>query len=103
MGKYVVYTGPTTAWLLSNDVYGKLTSSVYQTLTAGVHLGGAKLVRGYVEQSKTKEKEPVEPKPTNEAFKGSVSRETVELDADKAEEKEMEEDYDDSEKEDPTR
>ena len=54
MGKYVVYTNATTAWLLSDDVYGKLTSSVYQTLTAGVHLGGAKLVRGYVELSETK-------------------------------------------------
>ena len=53
MGKYVVYTNATTAWLLSDDLYGKLTSSVYQTLSAGVHLGGNKLIRGYIETSKS--------------------------------------------------
>jgi hypothetical protein len=99
MGKYVVYTNATTAWLLSDDLYGKLTSSVYQTLSAGVHLGGAKLVRGYIETTKSKpqDKEISDPKSSTIVTK---DEDTL---ADRAEEKEMEQDYDDSEKEDPTR
>jgi hypothetical protein len=103
MGKYVVYTNATTAWLLSDDLYGKLTSSVYQTLSAGVHLGGAKLVRGYVEQSKSKAQDKVSDlKATNVIAKGTGDESVMDAAADQAEEKEMEQDYD-SEKEDPTR
>ena len=106
MGKYVVYTNATTAWLLSDDLYGKLTSSVFQTLSAGVHLGGSKLVRGYVELSKKKEKEDKEVselKTGSLLAKTSGDRQVIEDEADKAEEKEMERDYDDSEREDPNR
>jgi hypothetical protein len=107
MGKYVVYTNATTAWLLSDDLYGKLTASVYQTLSAGVHLGGAKLVRGYVELSskkKDKEDKEVSELKTGSLLAKATGDEKVKEDvADKAEEKEMEQDYDDSEKEDPTR
>jgi hypothetical protein len=105
MGKYVVYTNATIAWLLSDDLYGKLTSSVYQTLSAGVHLGGAKLVRGYVEQTKSKpqDKEVSDLKATNIIAKGIGDDTIMDATADQAEEKEMEQDYDDSEMEDPTR
>ena len=98
MGKYVVYINATTAWLLSDDLYGKLTSSVYQTLSAGGHLGGIKLVRGYVELGKPK----VQDKKLNESTmvaKVTGNEDTI---ADEVEEKEMEQDYD-SENEDPTR
>jgi len=102
MGKYVVYTNSTTAWLLSDDLYGKLTSSVYQTLSAGVYLGGAKLVRGYVETTKSKpqDKEANDLKSSTIISKIAGNEEVM---ADNAEEKEMEQDYDDSEKEDPYR
>jgi hypothetical protein len=102
MGKYVVYTNATTAWLLSDDLYGKLTSSVYQTLSAGVHLGGAKLVRGYIELGKPKvqDKEGSQLKSSTLLSKVAGNEDAI---ADQAEEKEMEQDYDDSEKEDPNR
>jgi hypothetical protein len=102
MGKYVVYTNATTAWLLSDDLYGKLTSSVFQTLSAGVHLGGAKLVRGYVEtaKSKPKDKEANDLKSSTMMARIAGNEEVM---ADNAEQREMEEDYVDSEKEDPTR
>jgi len=114
MGKYVVYTSSTTAWLLSDDVYGKLTASVYQTLTAGVHLGGAKLIRGYVELSKKQAKTPEEKgkdkdtemsnlKPSTVVAAVKGDKDTMDQVADHAEEKEMEQDYDTTEKEDPTR
>jgi hypothetical protein len=114
MGKYVVYTNATTAWLLSDDLYGKMTASVYQTLTAGVHLGGAKLVRGYTELSKKTTKAQEEKGKDNDTemsdLKSSTVMAAVKGDkdsmtrvADQAEEKEMEQDYDTTEKEDPTR
>ena len=99
MGKYVVYTNATTAWLLSDDLYGKLTSSVYQTLSAGVHLGGAKLVRGYIETTKPKPQD----KDVSNLKASTIKVGGEEAAADKAEEKEMEHDYDDSEHEDPKR
>ena len=106
MGKYVVYTNATTAWLLSDDLYGKLTSSVYSTITAGIHMGGSKLVRGYIEGSKQKttDKEVSELKAATLGAKMAGGDEAiVEAVADQAEEKEMEQDYDTTEKEDPTR
>jgi hypothetical protein len=105
MGKYVVYTNATTAWLLSDDLYGKLTSSVYQTLTAGIHLGGAKLVRGYTEPTKSKvqDKEVSETKRAPTTAKEIGKKDVIDDVADRAEEKEMEEDYENSEKEDPNR
>jgi hypothetical protein len=114
MGKYVVYTNATTAWLLSDDLYGKLTSSVYQTLSAGVHLGGAKLVRGYIETAKKPEPKAQDKvdkmdkdvsglKPATLVAKVSSDEVDIEAAADTAEEKEMERDYDDSEHEDPNR
>jgi hypothetical protein len=106
MGKYVVYTNATTAWLLSDDLYSKLTASVYQTLSAGVHLGGSKLVRGYVETNskpQEKDKEPSDSKASTVIAKATEDEKTMESVADRVEEKEMEQDYDTSEKEDPTR
>lgn len=60
-GKYVLYTGKTTAWLLSDDLYGKISSSFLQSVTRGVHMGGQKLKRGYSDP------EPSKTQATNEA------------------------------------
>jgi hypothetical protein len=49
MSSFVVYVDSNTAWLLSDDFYGKISSTVYQRITAGSHLGGYRLVRGYTE------------------------------------------------------
>jgi hypothetical protein len=40
--------------LFSKDLFGKFTASLYQTLTAGVHLGGTKIVRGHIETTRSK-------------------------------------------------
>ncbi|CAG8634174.1 9979_t:CDS:2, partial [Paraglomus occultum] len=74
LSQYVLYTGPSTAWLLSDDVAGKLTKAIFAKLTMGVNLGGIKLIRGYAEVTKTlsgkaeeaeKKKEETELQPTN--------------------------------------
>ncbi|KAJ8102497.1 DDHD domain-containing protein [Lipomyces tetrasporus] len=48
IGKYVVYSNDaTSAWIISDDFYGKFASTIYQRLTAGANMGGVKLVRGW--------------------------------------------------------
>ncbi|CAG8462337.1 9347_t:CDS:10 [Ambispora gerdemannii] len=49
LSQYVVYTGPTCAWLLSDDMTGKLAKTFYAKVTMGVNLGGTRLLRGYQE------------------------------------------------------
>ena len=45
--KHVLYIGPDVGWVRTDDVYGKITSSVIHTLTYGSIRGGTKVVRGY--------------------------------------------------------
>ncbi|KAK9462808.1 DDHD domain-containing protein [Lipomyces oligophaga] len=48
MGKYVIYShDSTTAWIITDDFYGKFTLSIYQRLSSGTSMGGVKLVRGW--------------------------------------------------------
>ncbi|CAI2174844.1 19018_t:CDS:10 [Funneliformis geosporum] len=58
LSQYVVYTNPTTAWLLNDDMTGKLTKTFFAKLTNGVHLGGTRLIRGYNEVRKLLSKKP---------------------------------------------
>ncbi|KAK9367512.1 DDHD domain-containing protein [Lipomyces kononenkoae] len=67
LGKYVVYsTDAITAWIISDDFYGKFASTIYQRLTAGASMGGIKIVRGW---SDVKAKAP--PKPSSTAAAAS--------------------------------
>ena len=97
--QHVVYTSATTAWLFSNDLFGKLTASLYQTLTAGVHLGGIKLVRGYIEttRSKAQDKDMSEAKQTTVIAEKDVNEDAIESPAVQME-KEMEQYYDDEDR-----
>lgn len=47
-----MFTDPNTAWLFTDDLYGKLTAMTWQMITAGNHPGGVKIVRGYSEPKK---------------------------------------------------
>ena len=55
MNSVVTYQDATVAWLLTDDFLSRMSSSVYQRFAGGGHLGGLKMVRGYVEVSKPKE------------------------------------------------
>ncbi|KAK9473691.1 DDHD domain-containing protein [Dipodascopsis tothii] len=123
MGKYVVYSkDSTTAWIISDDFYGKFSSSLYQRLTAGANMGGVKITRGYVDPKKKPAAKPAgtaepkpEPKPEDEAplssilRKGSIvhgdadTQETEEAMANAMLEEEMEQDYNGHKDEDPDR
>ncbi|TGZ84973.1 DDHD-domain-containing protein [Ascodesmis nigricans] len=56
INSFVVFADSTTAWLLTDDFYGKLSATVWQRVTAGSNMGGIKIVRGYTEPAKTGEK-----------------------------------------------
>ena len=56
MNSVVTYQDATVAWLLTDDFLSRMSSTVYQRFAGGGHLGGVKVVRGFIEVSKSKEK-----------------------------------------------
>ncbi|CAG8640078.1 8315_t:CDS:10 [Acaulospora morrowiae] len=58
LSQYVTYTNQTTAWLLTDDVTGRLTKSLFSTFTNNGNLGGIRLIRGYDEVKKYISQDP---------------------------------------------
>lgn len=56
MNSVVTYQDGTVAWLLTDDFLSRMSSTVYQRFAGGGHLGGVKVVRGWSEVPKAKEK-----------------------------------------------
>lgn len=56
MNSLVTYQDGTVAWLLTDDFLSRMSSTVYQRFAGGGHLGGVKVVRGYFEAAKAKDK-----------------------------------------------
>lgn len=56
MNSVVTYQDATIAWLLTDDFLSRMSSTVYQRFAGGGHLGGVKVVRGFSETTKPKEK-----------------------------------------------
>lgn len=56
MNSVVTYQDATVAWLLTDDFLSRMSSTVYQRFAGGGHLGGMKVVRGFTEAVKSKEK-----------------------------------------------
>lgn len=58
-GKYstsvVTYTDVSTAWVLTDDLYDRMSSTVWQRFAGGGHLGGTKVLRGYRDLSTNKD------------------------------------------------
>ncbi|KAH0553013.1 hypothetical protein GP486_006791, partial [Trichoglossum hirsutum] len=52
MNSVVTYQDSTTAWLLTDDFFTRMSSTVYQRLAGGGYLSGVKIVRGYSEPGK---------------------------------------------------
>ena len=83
MNSFVVFPDAQSAWLMTDDFYGKLSSTLYQRISSGQHMGGVKLVRGYSEGSKSATEKkpdisssvsrPVTPTPESKALKAEVS------------------------------
>lgn len=56
MNSVVTYQDANTAWILTDDLLSRMSSTVYQRFAGGGHLGGTKVVRGFTESSKAKDK-----------------------------------------------
>ncbi|MCJ1352700.1 MAG: hypothetical protein MMC33_002684 [Icmadophila ericetorum] len=52
MNSVVTYQDSTVAWLLTDDFLSRMSSTVYQRFAGGGHLGGIKVVRGFIEPTK---------------------------------------------------
>ena len=55
MNQVVTYQDATVAWLLTDDLFSRMSSTVYQRFAAGGHLAGTKVIRGFSEASKAKD------------------------------------------------
>lgn len=55
MNSVVTYQDSTIAWLLTDDFLSRMSSTVYQRFAGGGHLGGVKVVRGYVDTSRPRD------------------------------------------------
>lgn len=53
MNSIVTYQDDTVAWLVSDGIISRVSSTVYQRFAGGGYLGGVKLVRGYTAPVKT--------------------------------------------------
>ena len=74
MNQVVTFQDATIAWLLTDDLLSRLSSTVYQRFAAGGHLAGVKVIRGYAEVSKAKEaKKENEPNEGSKKAKNSTN------------------------------
>jgi hypothetical protein len=55
MNNVVTYQDATVAWLLTDDLLSRMSSTIYQRFAAGGHLAGTKVVRGFSEANKAKD------------------------------------------------
>lgn len=55
MNSVVTYQDSIVAWLLTDDFLSRMSSTVYQRFAGGGHLGGVKVIRGYVDSNKPKD------------------------------------------------
>ncbi|KAL8783730.1 MAG: hypothetical protein Q9213_004411 [Squamulea squamosa] len=56
MNSVVTYQDASVGWILSDDLYSRMSSTVYQRFAGGGHLGGTKVVRGFTDLNKAKDK-----------------------------------------------
>ncbi|OAR02599.1 hypothetical protein LLEC1_00341 [Akanthomyces lecanii] len=56
MNNTVTYEDASTAWLVSDGVLSWVATSVYERFAGGGHMSGVKLIRGYSNQNRAKEK-----------------------------------------------
>lgn len=80
MNSVVTYQDSNTAWLSANDIFSRVSSTMYQKFAGGGYLGGIKLVRGYTDSGKPKELDKVPTTPISAAVKTGNLPPTLQLD-----------------------
>ena len=59
MNSVVTYQDETIAWILTDDMWSRMGSTLYQRFAGGAHLAGTKYHRGYIDLAKKKESKPI--------------------------------------------
>ncbi|KAI4253804.1 MAG: hypothetical protein LQ352_003472 [Teloschistes flavicans] len=73
MSSVVTYQDANVAWILTDDLFSRMSSTVYQRFAGGGHLGGTKVVRGFTEVSKVKDRKAETNKVTDDGKLGTSS------------------------------
>ncbi|KAL8744076.1 MAG: hypothetical protein Q9190_003637 [Brigantiaea leucoxantha] len=73
MNSVVTYQDATVAWILTDDLLSRMSSTVYQRFAGGGHLGGTKVVRGFSEFAKGKDKKLEAEKASDDSKLGTDS------------------------------
>lgn len=60
MNSVVTYQDDMTAWILTDDMWSRMGSTLYQRFAGAAHYAGYKYIRGYVDPEKKKESKPEE-------------------------------------------
>jgi hypothetical protein len=83
MNSVVTYQDETTAWLSSDGIMARVSSTVYQRFAGGGYLGGVKVVRGFTEpgkEVKASETKVERPPTPNTSMPGESSNPGLQLD-----------------------
>lgn len=85
MNSVVTYQDENVAWISTDNIMSRVSSTVYQKFAGGGYLGGVKVVRGYSEPGKTKDttsadKDKTPKTPTSAAAAASTTPEYLQLD-----------------------
>ncbi|KAJ4155761.1 hypothetical protein LMH87_000991 [Akanthomyces muscarius] len=76
MNNTVTYEDASIAWLVSDGVLSWVATSVYERFGGGGHMSGVKLIRGYSNQNKAKEKGTNDKKPAADNEDETASKNT---------------------------
>ena len=74
MNSTVTFQDETTAWLLTDDMWARMGSTLYQRFAGGAHYAGYRYIRGYTdpEEKKKQATAPKDPKSKKEADRPST-------------------------------
>ncbi|ORX87505.1 DDHD-domain-containing protein [Anaeromyces robustus] len=74
IGQSITYSGPNSAWLLSTNIASQLARAVMTKITNNENIGGTRLIRGYTEVEKWKQRNEEELRNKNTKGKRTRSR-----------------------------
>ncbi|KAH4109069.1 hypothetical protein HBH98_230230 [Parastagonospora nodorum] len=70
MNSTVTYQDENTAWLLTDDMWSRMGSTLYQRFAGGAHFAGYKYIRGYKDPKKEKKETRIAKDPTSKKEAG---------------------------------
>jgi hypothetical protein len=78
MNSVVTYEDSTTAYIVTDDLLSRMSSTVYERFAGGAHFSGLKVVRGYAPEAKRSEASSPKPPPSASGADGKDKAESLE-------------------------